>query len=165
MSGIQGSTTISSWGGTTNIQGKSMSIEQRMQLVLLDTTQMHQTSLEDQVKDMENRNKWVADANKVLGELRASRPPNTTDVPNFPASALQFGKDNGIFINGDNIGNQGEFDQAIANMKSAIDTASSSSQLEMVRLGSTQTKLGQAWDMLTNSNKKFSDTQSNAIRG
>jgi hypothetical protein len=165
MSGIQGTTTVANWGGTTNISGKQMSIEQRMQLVLLDSTQMHQANLEDQVKDMENRNKWVADANKALSDLRTARPVNTTDVVSFPQTTLDFGKDNGISINGDTVGNQGEFDQAISNMKSAIDTASSSSQLEMVRLGSTQTKLGQAWDMLTNSNKKVADTQSNIIRG
>ena len=173
MSGIQNnpSLSVASWGGTTNISGKSMSIEQKMQLVLLDSTQIQQSSLEDQVNDMAKRNEWSRDANAALGELRKNRPSDTTSVADYGTGVADFFQKNGIAINmdgpnggQDTLGNQNTFDQAIANMKSAIDSASSTSQLDMVRLGATQTKLGQAWDMLSQNQKKVADTQSSAIR-
>jgi hypothetical protein len=51
-------------------------------------------------------------------------------------------------------GSQSDIDQAIANMKSSVDTVNSQSQMDMVRLQGLMDKRNQAMDMITNTLSK-----------
>jgi hypothetical protein len=60
-------------------------------------------------------------------------------------------------------GKQAQFDAAIQNLKGAIDTVNSQSQMDMVRLQGLMDKRNQAFDLITNSLSKFSKSMESVI--
>ena len=157
--------------------GASLNIPEMGLLVQMERHNILQDQVMDQFKDMENRNAWLRDATAVLNAVRAQRPQkdgadngvnlNSFNVTYHDATgatvtktADQFFKDNGIPIPPGKDGklSQVDFDTAINNLKSSIDTANTNSQMDMVRMQGLMDKMNQAIDFMTNWTAKNSKT-------
>jgi hypothetical protein len=123
--------------------------------------------------DMQKRNEWLRDANAALNAIRANRPDKEdgkadlnnikfTDASGKQQSAAEFLKANGIDFKGGSV-KQADVDQAIANMKSSIDTVNSQSQMDMVRLQGLMDKRNQAMDLITNTLSKSGKSMDSII--
>jgi hypothetical protein len=126
-------------------------------------------------------------ANAALSALRAQKPANKDDkasmggfinLDGVEQSVLHFMNDNGIpvgggdKVHGDKIKDadwrkkdytQDEIQTSIDNLKSAIDTSNSNSQMDQIRLQGLMEKRNQTYELLTNLMSKFDKTLSSVI--
>jgi hypothetical protein len=170
-----GGATFTSALGVANALGGQMNIPELMMAIQIERGNIIDGQIRDQMAEMQKRNEWLRDANAALAAMRANRPTNDKDVKDYGTfinskgetqSVMDFFDKNGIAIEhtgNDEKGVQTEFDQAIANLKSAIDTVNSQSQMDMVRLQGLMDKRNQTFDMITNSLSKFSKSMDSVI--
>jgi hypothetical protein len=170
MSGIgtdaRVSGTFGSSLGAANALGGAMNIPELMMAIQIERGNIMDAQIRDQMADMQKRNERLRDANAALAAMRANRPTNDKDVKDYGSftnskgekqSVMDFMDSNGIAIEhtgNDQKGMQTEFDQAIANLKSAIDTVNSQSQMDMVRLQGLMDKRNQTFDVISNTLSK-----------
>ena len=63
------------------------------------------------------------------------------------------------------VGDKGELDKLVENIKSLIDSESNSQQMDMLRLQSLSNKRNEAFELMTNFIKKMQDSRSSIISG
>ncbi|WP_323018731.1 hypothetical protein [Castellaniella sp.] len=92
--------------------------------------------------------------------LRSAKPG---EQPSHPWEAV-----NGVLIHGTNVINptvtKGEVDAAITKIKGMIDAESNNQQMDMLRLQSLNNKKNESIEILTNTQKKHTDSASSIIR-
>jgi hypothetical protein len=129
-------------------------------LIQMERHNILQTQVQDQFKDMQKRNEWLKGATDALNAMRSARPDTDKGEADLSAIVLgqrdgknftvgQFMSENGIKMDTGKI-SQNKVDQAIANLKSSIDTVNTNSQLDMVRMQGLMDKMNQATDFMTN---------------
>jgi len=180
---MSGAINSNSFVSSVNAQsrfGASSNIPELIMAVQIERANVLENQIKDQIGDMQKRNEWLKTANAHLATLRTNRPNDTSALGNYyPASkpgepskkdtaedAKKWMDANGVKIENtgsDSRGNQGEFDAAINNLKSSIDSVNSQSQMDMVRLQGLMDKRNQAFDMLTNNLSKFSKSMDSVI--
>ncbi|WP_435926430.1 hypothetical protein ACSGFO_32345 [Mesorhizobium sp. WSM4083] len=108
---------------------------------------------------MKKRNDWLKSANDALAQLRVNRPINDkmhaygeiTDPQGNKQTVYAWMLKNHIPVPyGINSGSQQDFDAAISNVKAAIDTANSDSQMALIHLQSLMDKVNQCVQLTTN---------------
>ena len=147
--------------------GASMSIPELMMSIQMERANTLDSQIQGQMKDMQKRNEWLRDANAALNAMRNARPTEEdadavsygtfTNSKGEDVNVHDFMKGNGIDIEekgADKIGTQVEFDAAIQNLKTSIDTINSTSQMDMIRLQSLMDKRNQTMDLLSNTLSK-----------
>jgi ABC-type phosphate transport system auxiliary subunit len=164
-----------------HLKGTGMNLPELMMAILMERSNILQKQVEDQMNDMQKRNEWLRDANAALAAMRVARPEKAdsgavsygtfTNTKGEQVNVHDWMRSNKVEIEtkgNDKIGIQAEFDAAIQNLKAAIDTANTNSQLDMVRLQGLMDKFNQNNDLLSNSlakNAKPLETITNNIRG
>lgn len=147
--------------------GAEMSIPELMMAIQMERSNVLDTQIKDQMGEMQKRNEWLRDANAALGAMRAARPTSEdggavsygtfTNSKGESTNVHDWMLANGVDVEttgNDKIGVQTEFDQAIQNLKSSIDTVNSTSQMDMIRLQSLMDKRNQTMDLLSNTLSK-----------
>ncbi|MBL6080044.1 hypothetical protein JMJ56_18645 [Belnapia sp. T18] len=161
--------------GASNQFGGSSNIEDLIMAVQFERGDILDQQISDQMKDVEKRNKWLQDANAAMNALRNARPNDTTSKVNpynveftnsdgQQESVGQWAYDNGV-SSGQAWSDQtqAQVDQSLQSMKSAVDTANSTSQMDMVRLQGLMDKRSQAYDMISNTLQKTDKGTSDVI--
>jgi hypothetical protein len=146
-----------------------MNIPEMILAIQVERGQILDNQIKDQMEEMQKRNEWLRDANAALGAMRAQRPTSEgggaisygtfVDSKGTTQNVHDWMRANGVQIEtkgNDKVGVQAEFDQAIQNLKSSIDTVNNQSQMDMVRLQGLMDKRNQAFDMMTNTISKTS---------
>jgi len=148
--------------------------------VQIDRANVLESQIKDQIGDMQRRNLWLKNANKALEALRKNRPSDPSSTAEYGSfvwdsrfeeapgvssreTVLYFMASQGIDISNTLRADQNNFDTAINNLKTKIDTVNSQSQMDMVRLQGLMDKRNQAFDMLTNNLSKFSKSMDSVI--
>jgi hypothetical protein len=142
-----------------------------------------------QAADMQKTNEKLAKLNAALNELRAQSPGSDTkdsgigmnsglNFRGLDQDTLQTLRDNGInygdFAYGtgnyssggdgtDKLKSDGAWGRLMESVKTSIDSQSSSSQLDMIKLQSSVNKSNQLTEMLTNLVQKFSDNRGKIV--
>ena len=180
MSGINNDArvggTFASSLGAANMLGGQMNIPELILAIQVERGQILDNQIKGQMEDMQKRNEWLRDANAALGAMRAARPTSQdggavsygtfTDSKGQTQNVHEWMQQNGVAIEttgNDRVGVQSEFDQAIQNLKSSIDTVNNQSQMDMVRLQGLMDKRNQAFDMMTNTISKSSKSLDSII--
>ena len=171
-----GTNTYAASVSAANQFGANMNIPEMIMALQLERSNILDSQIKDQMGDMQKRNEWLKDANAALAELRKNRPTSEsgswgnygsfTKSDGSTANTHKWMDDNGIAIENtanDDTGQQGEFDAAINNLKSSIDTVNSQSQMDMVRLQGLMDKRNQAFDMMTNTLSKTAKSMDGII--
>ena len=153
--------------GAANRLGADLNIPELILAIQVERGQILDKQIKGQMEDMQKRNEWLRDANAALAAMRNNRP--TTDSDGKPSygtftdangrkqDVATWARANGIDVPTapDHHGiKQSQFDAAIQNMKSSIDTVNNQSQMDMVRLQGLMDKRNQAFDMMTNTLSK-----------
>jgi len=145
------------------------SITAQIMLANIGRTQLLDNQLSDQLKDLQDKNKLLAEANKVMSDLRAARPADSDDDAKVPSGVVQWARDNGVSIPGDVAAGksvkQAVWDQFIQNIKSFVDTNNNDSQLMMVRLQDIQQKRDNAFELVSDLIKKLGQVDEQIIQG
>ncbi|WEX91756.1 hypothetical protein PZN02_006071 (plasmid) [Sinorhizobium garamanticum] len=146
----------------SNTSGSGGSLAAMALLLQIERYNILDAQAKDEFEDMQKRNDWLKTANAALAALRVNRPGNDKDVKDYGTFVDAQGKTqnvhqwmlaNGIPIEqnkGDTAGVQSEFDAAISNLKSRIDTVNSDSQMALIRLQSLMDKVNQSVELATN---------------
>ena len=152
--------------GASNALGSDMNIPELILAIQVERGQILDNQIKGQMEDMQKRNAWLRDANSALAAMRAQRPTNDKDVKSYGTFTDSNGQSQNVHawmqsqgiqietLGNDQAGLQSEFDAAIQNLKSSIDTVNNQSQMDMVRLQGLMDKRNQAFDMMTNTLSK-----------
>ena len=165
----------------------SLSIEDALLLVQMDRVRLCESQLQDQINAIRDKNDQMRKLNDMKSQLlqlksafaddakggdplsNQSNWKNSTDKIRDTAQALsdawsKAGLDASYV---DKIKNgsitKGEIDAADPIIKSSVDSLSSSSQMDMVRLQSLNNKRSEAFDTMTNMLKKAADSKSSVV--
>lgn len=159
--------TANQFGGSTNIEDMIMAVQ-------FERGDILDNQIKGQMGDVEKRNKWLQEANAAMTALRNARPNNTSDNVDLPGVMFKDEKGNNVSIdvwlcnNGMDPGkntnqNQSQIDETLQSMKGAVDTANSTSQMDMVRLQGLMDKRSQTYDMISNTLQKTDKGVSDVI--
>lgn len=166
--------------GTGMPGASNMSIPEMIMAIQIERGNVLDSQIKDQMTDMKERNDWLREANDALATLRTNLPPDQPGqeksfgtmqhtaadgtVSTIPVDAWMI--QNGIAVpdaGGDHRGTRAEFEAALANLKSSIDTVNSQSQMDMIRLQGLMDKRNQAFDMMTDTLSKTGKSLDNIV--
>ncbi|WP_263768590.1 hypothetical protein [Propionivibrio soli] len=170
-------------GGVSAAQLQNMDLETAMMMIQSDRASNLEVQLKDQLKGVADRNKEIANLNKLLTDLRSRRPSgNDTDKWNDLGGTKAEGqalyariKEAGLTMptggdvvdesggNGIYDAKQKTFDVWAEEIKGKIDALSSSQQMDMLRLQSLSNKRNEAFEIMTNFVKKMSDNRASIV--
>ncbi|WP_159910923.1 hypothetical protein [Pantoea sp. 18069] len=155
--------------GLNNLQqiGRAEIASMDLQTALLTVNSMRignlETSLKNQVSEVQERNIQMRDTNDLMSLARSlmakfatdaqssDRIPEGTELDAFTKSAKAMGFDAG------SVGNKGELGAAIENFKSRVDSLSNTQQIAMLHLQSASNKYNEAVTLQTNTLKSMHD--------
>lgn len=165
----------------------SLSIEDALILVQMDRVRLCESQLQDQINSIRDKNDQMRKLNDMKGQLLALKSAfaddakgtdslsgqdkwkNNTDKIQDTANSLsdswsKAGLDPN-YVDKIKSGSltKGEIDAADQIIKSSVDSLSSSSQMDMVRLQSLNNKRSEAFDTMTNMLKKAADSKSSVV--
>jgi len=158
---------------------QSMDLETAIMLVQTERANNLDAQLKVQLADVAKRNEAIADLNKLLSDIRAQRPSGATDSTATLNAALSSRMAAaGLTVSGTGITTnassgasssvtytmtQAKFDTIAEEIKSKIDAASNSQQMDMLRLQSLSNKRNEAFEIMSNFVKKMSDSRANIV--
>jgi len=165
----------------------SLSIEDALLLVQMDRVRLCESQLQDQINTIRDKNEQMRKLNDMKSQLLQLKSAFADDAKGTDSlSGQSKWKDNTEKIKQtaqslsdawskagldasyiDKIKNgtitKGEIDAADQIIKSSVDSLSSSSQMDMVRLQSLNNKRSEAFDTMTNMLKKAADSKSSVV--
>ncbi|WP_420969612.1 hypothetical protein [Bradyrhizobium sp. B120] len=142
--------------------GDGESLYSTMMMIMMERHGIYETELRAEYASMQARNNLLKDMNSALATLRAERPNDDKTVKAYGVfvdsqgktqSVYRFMEANGIaieHINNDVYGIQAEFEAAINNLKAAVDSANSESQMAVLYLQGLLDKLNRATELTSN---------------
>ncbi|MFK4532020.1 uncharacterized protein (DUF849 family) [Bradyrhizobium ottawaense] len=132
--------------------GGGESLDAMMMLIMMERHGIYETEIRADYASMQARNDLLKDMNSALAALRAERPNDEKtrnkygifiDSQGQNRAVDEFMAANGIAIKLSPDGSQADFDAAINNLKSAIDSANSEGQMAIISLQGVLDKLNQ----------------------
>ena len=165
---------IGNVGSIGGLDLSNMDIETAMMAVQSQRTQLLDTQLASQIKDVQGRNDTIANLNSALGDVTGlqgkletkdgnTKLPDNDEtkkmVADTKAALTKAGLDPASF----DLTTKGGLDTAVTKIKGAIDAQSNSQQMDMLRLQSLSNKRNEAFDVMTNFVKKMQDSRSSII--
>ena len=134
----------------------------------LERIQTYDNDIRTQQQDMQARNNLLKQMNEVMSTIRAGRPTKTDDEKVIPqsvvATALALGIKMPDCATNGNACSQGDWDNTINNIKTAVDQNSSDSQFDTIRLKSMIDKRNQAFELISNLYSKQQQVMDALIR-
>ena len=127
-----------------------------------------EAQLKDQMASVQAKNEQVARLNSLLvaaNKISAKLPAGAKAADALPGGAEKADFDARAKAAGYSFASatKGDLDAAIQNIKSSIDAASNSQQMDMLRLQSLSNKRNEAFETMTNFIKKMQESRSSII--
>jgi hypothetical protein len=165
----------------------SLSIEDALLLVQMDRVRLCESQLQDQINTIRDKNEQMRNLNDMKSQLLQLKSAfaddakgtdtlngqskwidNADKIRDTAQSLSDAWSKAGLdasYIDKINYGTitKGEIDAADQIIKSSVDSLSSSSQMDMVRLQSLNNKRSEAFDTMTNMLKKAADSKSSVV--
>jgi len=165
---------IGNVGSIGGLDPSNMDIETAMMAVQSQRTQLLDTQLASQIKDVQGRNDAIAQLNSTLGDVTAlqgkletkdgnTKLPDNDETRKMVAAAKDALNKSGLDASTFDLTTKGGLDSAVTKIKGAIDGQSNSQQMDMLRLQSLSNKRNEAFDVMTNFVKKMQDSRSSII--
>ncbi|MCS7463867.1 hypothetical protein N0M98_27550 [Paenibacillus doosanensis] len=148
--------------GTLTVQVSNMDLETALMQVQSQRADLLDQQLKQQMEEVQKRNELIMKMNDMLSELRSLRPQKAGDTAAVPAGLKSKLAEASITVSGDKL-TQAEFDALLDKLRSSIDSASNSQQMDMLRLQSLTNKRNEAFDTMSNFIKKMQDSRSSII--
>ncbi|WP_340033856.1 hypothetical protein NST50_01020 [Paenibacillus sp. FSL E2-0202] len=150
--------------GMTQVNIQGMDLETAMMAVQENRTNMLESQLKDQITAVQAQNETIAKLNQLLGVINEElgKLPSGAEA----GSAVELVDDKGAMFTAMGMAipqNKGELEKLLGQIKSQIDSASNSQQMDMLRLQSLTNKRNEAFDVMTNFIKKMQDSRSSII--
>jgi hypothetical protein len=156
--------SVNGLGGMTQVNIQDMDLETAMMAVQSSRASMLDEQLKDQIAAVQARNETISQLNQLLGVINEElgKFPSGAEV----GSAVQLADDKGAMFTAMGMSipqTKGELENLLGQIKSKIDSASNSQQMDMLRLQSLSNKRNEAFDVMTNFVKKMQDSRSSII--
>jgi hypothetical protein len=150
--------------GMTQVNIQGMDLETAMMAVQENRTNMLESQLKDQITAVQAQNETIAKLNQLLGVINEElgKLPSGAEA----SSAVELVDDKGAMFTAMGMAipqTKGELEKLLGQIKSQIDSASNSQQMDMLRLQSLTNKRNEAFDVMTNFIKKMQDSRSSII--
>ena len=167
------------YSGAANVAarlGSGVNIHEMVQLMQLERHGLLEKEMTGQLDEMKKRNAWLAEAGSMLAKMRAAPRPNPPDKDGFQLSSIKFDPPvNGCKNMEDWYSKQGiayplkwmnanEMDQAITNLKSAIDQVNTQSQTDMVRMQALNDKDKNCIEMMSSDESRHNEIMRGIIQ-
>jgi hypothetical protein len=156
--------SVNGVGGMTQVNIQDMDLETAMMAVQSSRASMLDEQLKDQIAAVQAKNETISQLNQLLGVINEE----LGKLPSGAAagSAVQLADDKGAMFTAMGMAipqTKGELENLLGQIKSKIDSASNSQQMDMLRLQSLSNKRNEAFDVMTNFVKKMQDSRSSII--
>jgi hypothetical protein len=156
--------SVNGVGGMTQVNIQDMDLETAMMAVQSSRASMLDEQLKDQIAAVQAKNETISQLNQLLGVINEElgKFPSGAEV----GSAVQLADDKGAMFTAMGMAipqTKGELENLLGQIKSKIDSASNSQQMDMLRLQSLSNKRNEAFDVMTNFVKKMQDSRSSII--
>lgn len=150
--------------GMTQVNIQGMDLEAAMMAVQSSRASMLEDQLKDQIVSVQAKNETISKLNQLLGVINE-------ELAKLPSGAgadavVNLADDKGAMFTAMSMAipqTKGELENLLGQIKSQIDSASSSQQMDMLRLQSLSNKRNEAFDTMTNFVKKMQDSRSSVI--
>jgi hypothetical protein len=156
--------SVNGVGGMTQVNIQDMDLETAMMAVQSSRASMLDEQLKDQIAAVQAKNETISQLNQLLGVINEElgKLPSGAEA----GSAVQLADNKGAMFTAMGMAipqTKGELENLLGQIKSKIDSASNSQQMDMLRLQSLSNKRNEAFDVMTNFVKKMQDSRSSII--
>ncbi|WP_239616406.1 hypothetical protein [Cohnella mopanensis] len=154
---------INGIGGMTQINVSGMDLETALMAVQNNRASLLESQLKDQLASVQARNETIMKLNQLSGVINEALGKLPSDAKADYAVQLA---DKGAMFTSMGMAipkTKGELQSRLGQIKTQIDSASNSQQMEMLRLQSLTNKRNEAFDVMTNFIKKMQDSRSSII--
>ena len=150
--------------GMTQVNIQGMDLEAAMMAVQSNRASMLEDQLKDQIASVQAKNETISKLNQLLGVINEelAKLPSVAEVN----AAAKLADDQGALFTAMSMAipqTKGQLENLLGQIKSQIDSASNSQQMDMLRLQSLTNKRNEAFDTMTNFIKKMQDSRSSVI--
>lgn len=156
--------SVSGVGGVTQVNIQGMDLETAMVAVQSSRANMLEDQLKDQIASVQAKNETISKLNQLLGVINEELTKLPSDAG--ADAAVNLADDKGSMFTAMSMAipqTKGELENLLGQIKSQIDSASNSQQMDMLRLQSLSNKRNEAFDVMTNFIKKMEDSRSSII--
>ena len=137
------------------VDGKKMDLDSIIMMLQMQRTDNLDQQIKDQMDNINNLNEKLQECDSVMNELRQCKQ----EKKESPSMKVQdFFVSNGISLPSGKYTDK-EWDSAIGNLKSYVDSISSKNEQDMIRLQSLMNKRSQALQMASNLLQKMSNAK------
>lgn len=156
--------SVNGVGGVTQVNIQGMDLETALMAVQSSRASMLEDQLKDQIESVQAKNETISKLNQLLGIINEElgKLPSGTEAN----VAVKLADDKGAMFTAMSMAipqTKGELESLLGQIKSQIDSASNSQQMDMLRLQSLSNKRNEAFDVMTNFVKKMEDSRSSII--
>ncbi|WP_339268187.1 hypothetical protein [Paenibacillus sp. FSL R5-0470] len=150
--------------GVTQVNIQGMDLEAAMMAVQSNRASMLEDQLKDQIASVQAKNETISKLNQLLGVINEelAKLPSGAEAN----AAVKLADDKGAMFTAMSMAipqTKGQLENLLGQIKSQIDSASNSQQMDMLRLQSLTNKRNEAFDTMTNFIKKMQDSRSSVI--
>ncbi|AIQ21573.1 hypothetical protein NSQ90_01070 [Paenibacillus sp. FSL H7-0737] len=150
--------------GMTQVNIQGMDLEAAMMAVQSNRASMLEDQLKDQIASVQAKNETISKLNQLLGVINEelAKLPSGAEAN----AAVKLADDKGAMFTAMSMAipqTKGQLENLLGQIKSQIDSASNSQQMDMLRLQSLTNKRNEAFDTMTNFIKKMQDSRSSVI--
>lgn len=150
--------------GMTQVNIQGMDLEAAMMAVQNNRASMLEDQLKDQIASVQAKNETISKLNQLLGVINEelAKLPSGAEAN----AAVKLADDKGAMFTAMSMAipqTKGQLENLLGQIKSQIDSASNSQQMDMLRLQSLTNKRNEAFDTMTNFIKKMQDSRSSVI--
>ncbi|MBV7485209.1 hypothetical protein [Bordetella sp. BOR01] len=173
--------------GIGQIDLSSMDIETALMMVQQQRVGLLDAQLKDQIGEVQKRNELTGSLNQMQAQLNGMKAALKNDAKpgdrisdsdankalcnEYAKLATSLGMSTSPVecdpktgqVNTDKMPKKEDIERVVADIKSKLDTASNSQQMDMLRLQSMSNKRNEAFDVMTNFIKKMQDSRSSII--
>ncbi|MEK5252048.1 hypothetical protein NST74_01085 [Paenibacillus sp. FSL F4-0125] len=156
--------SVNGVGGVTQVNIQGMDLETALMAVQSSRASMLEDQLKDQIESVQAKNETISKLNQLLGIINEElgKLPSGTEAN----AAVKLADDKGAMFTAMSMAipqTKGELESLLGQIKSQIDSASNSQQMDMLRLQSLSNKRNEAFDVMTNFVKKMEDSRNSII--
>ncbi|WP_339288786.1 hypothetical protein [Paenibacillus sp. FSL E2-0201] len=156
--------SVNGVGGVTQVNIQGMDLETALMAVQSSRASMLENQLKDQIESVQAKNETISKLNQLLGIINEElgKLPSGTEAN----AAVNLADDKGAMFTAMSMAipqTKGELESLLGQIKSQIDSASNSQQMDMLRLQSLSNKRNEAFDVMTNFVKKMEDSRNSII--
>lgn len=150
--------------GMTQVNIQGMDLEAAMMAVQSSRASMLEDQLKDQIASVQAKNETISKLNQLLGVINEelAKLPSGAEAN----AAVKLADDKGAMFTAMSMAipqTKGQLENLLGQIKSQIDSASNSQQMDMLRLQSLTNKRNEAFDTMTNFIEKMQDSRSSVI--